>query len=90
MLSSVLRSPRAIQVNIAKMGVFVRLRATLALHHELARKLAGLERKIEGHDTSIRSLFDAIDQLTAPLPASPREIGFHVKEPSPPYRVKRK
>ena len=90
MLSSVLRSPRAIQVNIAIMRVFVRLRATLALHHELARKLAELERRIEGHDTSIRSLFDALDQLTAPLPASPREIGFHVQEPSPPYRVKRK
>lgn len=90
MLSSVLRSPRAIQVNIAIMRVFVRLRTTLALHHELARKLAELERKIEGHDTSIRSLFDAMDQLTAPLPATTREIGFHVKEASQPYRVKRK
>ena len=90
MLSSVLRSPRAIQVNIAIMRVFVRLRDTLALHKELAHKLAELEHKIEGHDTSIRTLFDAIRQLAAP-PARPRrEIGFHIKEGSVPYRVKRK
>ena len=90
MLSSVLRSPRAVQVNIAIMQVFVRLRETLALHKELAHKLAELERKIKGHDTSIRTLFDAIRELAAP-PAKPRgEIAFHVKEDSVPYRVKRK
>jgi ORF6N domain len=90
MLSSVLRSPRAVQVNIAIMRVFVRLRGTLALHKELAHKLAELERKIEGHDTSIRTLFDAIRELAAP-PATPRrEIGYHVREASLPYRVKRK
>jgi hypothetical protein len=77
MLSSVLRSPRAIQVNIAIMRVFVRLRETLALHRELAHKLAELERKIEGHDASIRTLFEAIRVLAA-SPAEPRrEIGFH-------------
>ena len=90
MLSSVLRSPRAIQVNIAIMRVFVRLRDKLALHRELARKLAELERKIEGHDASIRTLFDAIRELAAP-PAQPhREIGFHIKEDRMPYRLKRK
>jgi hypothetical protein len=90
MLSSVLRSPRAIQVNIAIMRVFVRLRETLALHKELAHKLAELERKIESHDTNIRALFNAIRGLAAP-PAKPRrEIGFHVKENAVPYRVKSK
>jgi hypothetical protein len=90
MLSSVLRSPRAVQVNIAIMRVFVRLRETFVLHNELAHKLAELERKIEGHDTSIRTLFDAIRELAAP-PATPRrQIGFHIKEASLPYRVKRK
>ena len=90
MLSGVLRSPRAVQVNIAIMRVFVRLRETLALHKELARKLAELERKIEGHDAGIHTLFEAIRQLTTP-PAEPRpEIGFHVKEDSVAYRVKRK
>jgi hypothetical protein len=90
MLSSVLRSPRAVQVNIAIMRVFVRLRETLALHKDLARKLADLERKIEGHDASIHNLFDAIRQLMTPPEKPHREIGFHIKEDSVPYRVKRK
>jgi len=90
MLSSVLRSSRAIQVNIAIMRVFVRLRETLSLHKELAHKLAELECKIEGHDASIRTLFDAIRELAAPPDKPPGEIGFHVKEDSVPYRVKRR
>lgn len=77
MLSSVLRSPRAAQVNIAVMRVFVRLRETLALHKDLAHKLAQLERKIEGHDASIHNLFDAIRQLMTPPEKPRREIGFH-------------
>ena len=90
MLSSVLRSPRAAQVNVAIMRVFVRLRETLASHKELAYKLAELERKIESHDVGIRTLFEAIHHLTTP-PAKPhREIGFHVKQDSVPYRVKRR
>jgi hypothetical protein len=90
MLSSVLRSPRAVQVNIAIMRVFVRLRETLALHEDLACQLAELERKVEDHDASIRTLFDAIHQLTTPPAGPAREIGYHVKEASPPYRVKGK
>jgi hypothetical protein len=90
MLSGVLRSPRAVQANIAIMRVFVRLRETLALHKQLAHNLAELERKIEGHDTSIRTLFSAIHELMSPPEKPPREIGFHVKEKPGPYRVKRK
>jgi len=66
MLSSVLNSERAIQVNIAIMRAFVKLRQILATHRELARKLAEFERTLEGHDAQIRSLFDAIRQLMAP------------------------
>ena len=89
MLSSVLRSPRAVQVNITIMRVFVRLRETLALHKELAHKLTELEHKVAEHDTGIRTLFDAIRQLMAP-PAQPRKpIGFRVKERRAAYRVKR-
>lgn len=80
MLSGVLRSPRAVQVNIAIMRVFVRLRETLALHKELAHKLAELERKIESHDTTIRTLFEAIHQMATPSKKPHREIGFHVKQ----------
>jgi hypothetical protein len=91
MLSSVLRSPRAAQVNIAIMRIFVRLRETLSLHKELAHKLVDLERKIEDHDENIRTLFEAIRQLMTPPEPQPRkEIGFHVKEDSVPYRMKRR
>jgi len=90
MLSSVLRSERAVQVNVAVMRAFVGLRRMLATNEAFAHKLAELERKLEGHDTSIRTLFDAIRELAAP-PATPRrEIGYHVKEATLPYRVKRK
>jgi hypothetical protein len=89
MLSGVLRSPRAEQVNIAIMRAFVRLRETLSLHKELAHKLSELERKIENHDENIRTLFEAIHQLMTPPETPHREIGFHVKEGSPPYRVKK-
>jgi hypothetical protein len=88
MPSSVLRSKQAVQVNVAIMRAFVRLRETLTLHKELASKLADLERRIEGHDTTIRSLFEAIRQLIAPPLAPPKpEIGFHVKEDAVPYRT---
>jgi phage regulator Rha-like protein len=90
MLSGVLRSPRAVQVNVAIMRTFVRLRETLSLHKELAHKLADLERKIENHDENIHSLFDAIRQLMTEPETSHREIGFHVKEASVPDRVKTK
>jgi ORF6N domain len=92
MLSSVLRSRQAIQVNVAIMRAFVRLREMLSLHKELARKLSELEQKIEGHDTAIQSLFEAIRQLMSPEEAEKTkpEIGFHVKEDAVPYRVKRR
>jgi len=78
MLSSVLNSPRAIQVNIEIMRAFVRLRQLLGSNAELARKLAALERK---YDRKFKIVFDAIRELMAgPAPAydpSRREIGFH-------------
>ena len=90
MLSSVLRSPRAIQVNIAIMRAFVRLRETLALHKELASRLADLERKIASHDEGIQTLFEAIRQLMATPEKGGRSIGFRVGEARPVYRVRRR
>jgi len=73
MLSSVLKSPRAVQVNIEIMRAFVRLRQILSLNEELARKLNAIERK---YDSQFKAVFDAIRQLMAP-PAKPaRRIGF--------------
>ena len=77
MLSSVLNSKRAIQVNIAIMRAFVKLRDILSTHKELAHKLSELEHKIEKHDTEIQTIFEAIRQLMAPPPAKPRVVkGF--------------
>jgi len=77
MLSSVLRSKRAVQVNIAVMRVFVKLRQVLSGHKELLYKLDKLERKLEDHDTQIRDIFEAIRQLLAPPKVEgKRIIGF--------------
>jgi len=73
MLSSVLRSPRAIQVNIEIMRAFIRLRQMLASHVELARKLDAMERK---YDAQFKVVFDAIRQLMAPPEPKRRSIGF--------------
>jgi hypothetical protein len=90
MLSSVLRSERAVQVNVAIMRAFVSLRRMLVSHETLARKLAELESRLEGHDRAIKSVFDAFRELMAP-PVKPRhEMGFHVREARAPYRAKRK
>ena len=77
MLSSVLNSERAIQVNIAIMRAFVKLKQILSMNKELAHKLAELERKIEKHDVDIQAIFEAIRQLMAPPPIKPKpQIGF--------------
>jgi hypothetical protein len=77
MLSSVLRSPRAIAVNIEIMRTFIRLRRMLASHAELARKLEALEEK---YDAQFKVVFDAIRQLMAPPEPKRRRIGFHGDE----------
>jgi hypothetical protein len=78
MLSTVLNSDRAIQVNIAIMRAFVKLRQILSTHKELAYKLKELEHKIEKHDEDIQTIFEAIRQLMAPPPIKPKpQIGFH-------------
>ena len=84
MLSSVLNSKRAIQVNMAIMRAFVRLREILLTHKDLAAKIAALELKYKNqdmrlseYDKSITAIFEAIRQLMAPPPEKPRRmIGF--------------
>jgi ORF6N domain len=76
MLSSVLRSQRAIRVNIEIMRAFVRLRRILASHAQLARKLDALEEK---YDTQFKVVFETIRELMAPAPPSRRPIGFTQK-----------
>jgi hypothetical protein len=85
MLSSVLRSPRAVKVNIAIIRTFVKLRQMLADHADLARKLGALERK---YDAQFKVVFDAIRELMKPVTPQEarREIGFHTQRPGGPPR----
>jgi len=85
MLSSVLRSKRAVQVNIEIMRAFVKLREMAGTHRELAKKLADLESRLKDHDEKIEIIFEAIRQLMAPPEEKRRKIGFEVKEGGAPY-----
>lgn len=83
MLSSVLRSDRAVEVNIAIMRAFVRLRELLISNADLARKLEDIEKKYDGQ---FRIVFDAIRQLMVPATQPAREMGFHTIPNSKPAR----
>jgi hypothetical protein len=79
MLSSVLRSPRAVEVNIAIMRTFVQLRRLMDSNALLAEKIESLEAKYSDHDQQFQIVFDAIRQLIAADDGPKREIGFHAE-----------
>jgi hypothetical protein len=87
MLSSVLRSKRAIQVNIEIMRAFVMLRQILASNKELAKRLDELEKR---YDAQFKIVFDAIRELMKPPETKKRPIGFLVEEAKVPYITKMK
>ena len=76
MLSSVLNSDRAIEVNIAIMRAFVQLRKMIASNKKLARKLKELEARVGEHDEQIQVIFEAIYQLMSPPEKPTKKIGF--------------
>ena len=76
MLSSVLNSERAVQVNIAIMRAFVKLREILTTHRDLAEKIQELEKKYRQHDVKINAVFDAIREMLQPPLSPKRRIGF--------------
>jgi len=80
MLSTVLNSKRAIQVNIQIMRAFVKLREILSTHKELAQKLRDLELKIDSHDQKIQTIFEVINQLLTPPEKPKKKIGFIIEE----------
>lgn len=79
MLSSVLRSPRAVEVNIAIMRTFVQLRRLMDSNALLAEKIESLEAKYADHDQQFQIVFDAIRQLIAADDTPKREMGFHAE-----------
>jgi hypothetical protein len=87
MLSSVLRSHRAVQVNIEIMRAFVRLRKILAANADLARRLDELERRVGDHDGQFVNVIQAIRKLMEPPPAPKRRrIGFHIPDDDRPAK----
>jgi hypothetical protein len=98
MLSSVLRSKRAVQVNIAIMRAFIKLREMVGADLELARKLAALESELKSrldvHESTIVDVLQRIMKVLDPPPLPPEplppEIRFHIREDATPYRVGRK
>ena len=87
MLSSVLKSERAVKVNIAIMRAFVKLRETLETNRQLARKFSELEKRVGKHDEKIDAILEAIRQLMAPPKKPRRQIRFHVQEKPSRYRT---
>ena len=90
MLSSVLRSPRAVEVNIAIMRTFVQLRHLMDSNQDLSRKIKALEKK---YDERFEIVFKAIqalmDEDEARNKQPKRRMGFSVKEPAKPYRTRK-
>jgi DNA-binding PadR family transcriptional regulator len=89
MLSSVLSNERAVKVNIAIMRAFVKLREALETNRELARRFEELERRVGKHDEEINAIIEAIRELMAPPKSPPREIGFHVREKTGAYHIRK-
>jgi len=92
MLSSVLNTDLAIEVNIAIMRAFVQLRKITSSQTQLARKLQEIEPRLEDHDGHIQAVFEAIRQLMASPETPQKKIGFEVKEGRAAYgkRTKRR
>jgi len=76
MISSVLHSQRAVQVNIEIMRTFIRIKEILLTHKNLQKKIDEMEKKYDGH---FKLVFDAIREILHPEPKTKKQIGFHVK-----------
>ena len=88
MLASVLNSPVAVDASVRVVRAFVYLREQLLANRELSRKFAELEKRLDANDESIAALFEAIRRLLEPpAEGKKKEIGFHIREHAPPYRV---
>ena len=77
MLSSILRSKRAVRVNIAIIRAFVKLREMLSTHKELAFQFKELERKVGKHDEEIQAIFRVIQRLMTEPEKPKAKFGFH-------------
>jgi hypothetical protein len=86
MLSGILNSDRAVEVNIQVMRAFVKLREMIASHKDLARRLDELEKK---YDSQFKVVFDALRALMSPPIKPKKKIGFDLKEKQTRYGIKK-
>jgi hypothetical protein len=80
MLSSVLNSERAIEINIIIMRAFVKLREIISSHKKVAEKLKDIEKKLQDHEEQIVQIIQVINELVAPTPAEKKKIGFVISD----------
>lgn len=91
MAANLLRSPKAVEMSVFVVRAFVKIRENLSATRELARRLAEVEKQLLVHDTALIDLYEQIRPLLLPPPDPPKkQIGFHLREQSARYRVKRK
>jgi hypothetical protein len=88
MLSSVLNSRRAIEVNIAIMRAFVQIRKMAISQERISGRILEIEARLEDHDESIDAIFEAISQLVNPAEKPKKQIGFEIKESKTTYEKK--
>jgi hypothetical protein len=90
MLGNVLNSQTAVEASIQVVRAFVWIREQLVANKELSQKLNELESRVGEHDSAIANLFEAIRQLLKPVEKPQGEIGFHIREQAPAYRIRPK
>jgi hypothetical protein len=89
--ANILNSPRAVAMSVYVIRAFVKMREELAANAAILKRLAEIEKDLLLHDSALRDIYEKLQPLLAPPPEPPRpEIGFHIKEDSIPYRIRRK
>jgi hypothetical protein len=90
--ANILNSPRAVAMSVYVIRAFIKMREELASNAAILKRLAEIEKELLVHNDALRDVYEQIRSLLAPPDPdeSPKEIGFHVKEDSIPYRIRRR
>jgi hypothetical protein len=90
--ANILNSARAVAMSVYVIRAFIKMREELASNAAILKRLAEIEKELLIHDDALRDVYEQIRPLLVPLDPgqSPKEIGFHVKEDSIPYRIRRR
>jgi hypothetical protein len=90
MAATVLNSPRAVAMSLYIIRAFIKMREDLAANAAILKRLAEIDKTLLLHDSALREIYQQLRPLLEPPPTPPKpEMGFHVKEDAPPYRVRK-